>query len=453
MTIQKPTGFEFWEKSLKSAKYVVAPMVDQSEEAWRVLSRRYGADLCYTPMFHARLFSESQHYRDEQFTTSPQDRPLVVQFCANDPETLLKAALLVQDKCDAVDLNIGCPQHIAKRGHYGSFLMEDWDLLKRMVSLLHKELSIPVTCKIRIFPDVNKTIEYAKMLVDAGAQLLTVHGRLREQKGHKTGLADWEQIKLVREAVSVPVFANGNILYHEDVQKCLDYTGANGVMSAEGNLYNPALFSGKLLPVWQMAQEYLDICKEIPTKTHMIRPHLFKIFRPCLHIHTDMREQLGKVKTIEEFEKIVQELKRRLEETAKNTPSEITTNEDGTLNIPHWLCQPYFRPPLPEPKSEPTVKAPEAANEDDQSLKRKPLDNESPKKNPKPKKIREGLCSHCKNVASVKCPFQSCKQCCRKNETCHQCETHNYKKSKSAKITEATSNGDEEPTAATAAAV
>ncbi|KAK9765450.1 tRNA dihydrouridine synthase [Basidiobolus ranarum] len=452
MTIEKPTGFEFWEKSLKSAKYVVAPMVDQSEEAWRVLSRRYGAELCYTPMFHARLFSESQHYRDEQFTTSPQDRPLIVQFCANDPDTLLKAALLVQDKCDAVDLNIGCPQHIAKRGHYGSFLMEDWDLLKNMVSLLHSKLSIPVTCKIRIFPDVNKTIEYAKLLVDAGAQLLTVHGRFREQKGHKTGLADWEQIRRVREAVSVPVFANGNILYHEDVQRCLEFTGAQGVMSAEGNLYNPALFSGELPPVWKMAQEYLDICKEIPTKIHMIRPHLFKILRPCLHIHTDMREQLGKVKSIEQFEEIVQELKQRLEESAKNSSHEITTDENGTRDIPHWLCQPYFRPPLAEPKAgKANENSTSEANSDDPSLKRKPSESESPKKTRKPKKVKEGLCSHCKNVASIKCPFQSCKQCCRKNETCRQCETHNYKKSKNLEANEKSNTGNEEPDLAAAA--
>ncbi|KAJ3307532.1 tRNA-dihydrouridine(16/17) synthase [NAD(P)(+)]-like protein, partial [Gonapodya sp. JEL0774] len=119
--------------------------------------------------FHARLFAEDPKYRAEAWQTAPTDRPLFVQFCANDPDHLLRAAKLVQKECDAVDLNIGCPQHIAKRGHYGAFLMEDWDLLYKMVKNLHDNLSVPVTVKIRIFPDVEKTIAYAKMLESAGA--------------------------------------------------------------------------------------------------------------------------------------------------------------------------------------------------------------------------------------------------------------------------------------------
>lgn len=209
-------------------------------------------------MLHARLFSEDEKYRRAHFQavrpggTEPWldgnpsiDRPLFVQFCANDPAALLSAAKHVAPYCDAVDLNLGCPQGIARKGKYGAFLQEDQDLIFRLVNILHKELSVPVTAKIRILETKEATLAYAQNVLKAGASILTVHGRRREQKGHLTGLADWKMIRFLRDSLppETVLFANGNILQSGDIERCLEATGADGIMSAEGNLSDPAIFS------------------------------------------------------------------------------------------------------------------------------------------------------------------------------------------------------------------
>ncbi|KAL7820254.1 dihydrouridine synthase domain-containing protein [Trichoderma aethiopicum] len=268
-------GRAFYE-SIGSPKYIVAPMVDQSEFAWRILTRSFllpeeqSKLVAYTPMLHARLFSQDEKYRRAHFQAvrpgsdepwldgNPKiDRPLFVQFCANDPETLLAAAKHVVPYCDAVDLNLGCPQGIARKGHYGAFLQEDQDLIFRLVNILHRELPIPVTAKIRVLETKEKTLEYAQNVLRAGASILTVHGRRREQKGHLTGVADWDMIRFLRDNLppETVLFANGNILQPGDLQRCLDATGADGIMSAEGNLSDPGIF-GNPPPVEENSREY-----------------------------------------------------------------------------------------------------------------------------------------------------------------------------------------------------
>ncbi|KAL4994572.1 hypothetical protein BDV10DRAFT_150482 [Aspergillus recurvatus] len=282
VTRKKLHGREFYE-SIGCPKYIVAPMVDRSEFAWRMLTRSFMTPeesksvLAYSPMYHARLFEEHAGYRAKAFhptrawgdtkskgDDSPYldgnpaiDRPLFVQFCANDPDDFLNAARHVAPYCDAVDLNLGCPQGIARRGHYGAFLQEDWDLIYRLINKLHTELPIPVTAKFRIQESKEKTLEYAKMILSAGASIITLHGRTREQKGHNTGLADWSYIRYLRDNLppDTVIFANGNNLNHEDLARCLEATGADGVMSAEGNLSDPSIFA-KPPPVGNEGREY-----------------------------------------------------------------------------------------------------------------------------------------------------------------------------------------------------
>ncbi|KAL9936967.1 hypothetical protein V8E36_004202 [Tilletia maclaganii] len=336
--------------ALNSPKRIVAPMVDQSELAWRILSRRYGSDLVYTPMINAGMFvnaikassskgkGKGRRFLDEHFDVGSgeegaelirllgkehegkrdTDAPLIVQFCANNPDTLLQAAQYVENNCSAIDLNLGCPQGIARRGHYGAFLMEDWPLIFSLVNKLHLHSRAPVTAKMRIYPSLARTIAYARMLERAGAQFLTVHGRTREMKGHHTGLADWEAIRAVKKAVAIPVFANGNVQYPADVDLALRRTGADGIMSAEGNLFNPAIFLPPSSPLLQrpstmfphapefpfpaiipLAHEYLDIVRGLKTQTGIsaIKAHLFRICKPALNRHHDLRQVLGRSHT------------------------------------------------------------------------------------------------------------------------------------------------------------
>lgn len=286
--------------------------------------------LAYSPMLHSRLFCETAKFRDTHFQPTrdsllsyhassskpwldgnPEiDRPLFVQFCSNDPDNLLDAARYVAPYCDAVDLNLGCPQGIARTGHYGAFLQEDWGLIYRLINKLHKELSIPVTAKFRILESKERTLEYAKMILSAGASIITVHGRRREQKGHNTGIADWSYIRYLRDHLppDTVIFANGNILNRGDLQPCLDATGADGVMSAEGNLSDPTIFGvpppqrPTLREYWRGGQgregyridavirRYLDIIYQYVLETEPpIRKPLFLPSDPPLSASQDSR--------------------------------------------------------------------------------------------------------------------------------------------------------------------
>jgi tRNA-dihydrouridine synthase 1 len=143
------------------------------------------------------------------------------------------------------------------------------------------------------------------------------------------GLADWDKIRAVKEAVAVPVFANGNVLFHSDIETCLKATGADAVMSAETQLYNPAIFApaspslspfraGVHPPHTDLALEYLSIVRELQTKPSpsAIKGHLFKLMRPGLVRETDLRERLGRIKgdcTIDVYFEIVKEMQVRME--------------------------------------------------------------------------------------------------------------------------------------------
>ena len=425
---------DFYKDVLGSPRHVLAPMVDASELAWRQLSRRYGTHLCYTPMWHAGVFVRDERYRQDALQTCPEDRPLIVQFCANDPDILKRAVELTLQliDCDAIDINFGCPQVIARRGHFGAFLQDEWDLIQRLIRAVKDNFNIPVTAKFRVFDDLDRTVDYAKMMEDAGAKVLAVHGRTREQKGHMTGLASWKHIKAVKDAVNVPVIANGNIQYFEDVARCIEATGVDGVMSAEGHLTNPALFAGKNPTVWDMSLEYLQLVEKYPCPLSYTRGHLFKMLHHCLQMkmNFDVRQIVAKGSSLVEFHRAVQLLKERLLPYHEGKEQFVPPEELKAFNLkyPPWICQPYVRPSPEEhlkkleqtrEKERQAMLKKRGSDEDESGVlsKRKVKKME---KNPNKRfpHARENckLCLLCPNPSGQRCDYQLCKKCCR-----HKC--------------------------------
>lgn len=321
-----------WFNSLGAPKLWVAPMVDQSELPFRLLCRKYGATAAYTPMLHARLFLEGAPYRAEHFSTCPEDRPLLAQFCANDPDILLNAAKIVAPHVDGIDLNLGCPQRIARRGRYGAYLMDDLPLVEKLVRKLAAELSIPVTVKIRRFDTIDRTVQYAAMLERAGASMLAIHGRTRDQKKNVNTRADWTTMAAVKKALRIPVLANGNIRNIHDVEPCLVATGADGVLSAESLLEDPAMFSPqRYLPGGEWTPldgptillEYLDLVEQYPAPYRMIKGHAFKLLGPWLTEFIDLREELNRGANVIDAATLrlfTHELIKRIDETGRSYP-------------------------------------------------------------------------------------------------------------------------------------
>jgi len=181
------------------------------------------------------------------------------------------------------------------------------------VNILHKHLKVPVFCKMRIFNDLEETVKFAKMLQEAGCQLLTVHGRTKEQKGHQQGLADWSYIRRIKEELDIPVFANGNIQTFADVERCMVATKADGVMSAETILENPALFSGKFVDSCDISSEYLDICETMyPTRFKYIRTHLLQMLKVSLDLYSDMRDSFGRARTVAQARVLIEQIRQKL---------------------------------------------------------------------------------------------------------------------------------------------
>ncbi len=239
---------------------ILAPMSGVTDLPFRRLVKRYGAALVVSEMIasHALIRQTRDSLRMAQ--SEPEEFPMSVQIAGCEEDIMAEAAKLNEDRgAQIIDINYGCPVKKVVNGHAGSAMMKDEDKAVSVLEAVIKAVNIPVTLKMRTGWDITNrnAPSLAKKAQDAGIQMLTIHGRTRNQM--YKGKSDWEFIRSVKDAVDIPVIANGDITDYNAAQECLDKSGADGIMIGRGAYGRPWFIN--------QAAHYLQTGEKLPDPT------------------------------------------------------------------------------------------------------------------------------------------------------------------------------------------
>lgn len=236
---------------------ILAPMAGVTDLPFRLLCKEQGAGLLCMEMVSAKAIYYNNKNTETLMQIEPEERPVSLQLFGSDPVIMSEMAKRIEDRpFDILDINMGCPVPKVVNNGEGSALMKNPGLVRKIVTSVSKAIKKPLTVKIRKGFDENNinAVEIAKIIEDSGAVAVAVHGRTRQQ--YYSGKADWDIIRQVKEAVSIPVIGNGDVDSPQKAKQLLEETGCDGIMVGRAAEGNPWIFreishyldTGELLP-------------------------------------------------------------------------------------------------------------------------------------------------------------------------------------------------------------
>ena len=299
-----------------------APMAGISDLPYRLIMKRHGAALVFTEMISANgLFFNGKATR-ELLRSTPEERPLAIQLFGENPQRLADAARAVEDDCELIDLNMGCPVRKVIRSGAGSALMQNPELVAKIIRSVRKATDRPLTVKFRSGWDSHSVnyLEIGKIAEQEGADAVTLHPRTRTQMFG--GDADWAHIKELKKSLSIPVIGSGDLFNAAKIKTMFEQTGCDAVMVGRGGYGYPWIIEQALALLaggspseptpkqrYQVAKEHFGLCLETfgARKTSgLMRKHLCWYARG-MDGAASFRAEINRTRTIDEMNATLEE--------------------------------------------------------------------------------------------------------------------------------------------------